>query len=395
MPSGNLSHTTQQFLYNTVSAADFGVANINSVKTLFLKGKGLYIPNTGDGASGKAQIVRTSHAAGVAKVTFVGFSFACPCDDCNGEYGIEIENFDQKPGVFKYYLPIRKFYGGRYDNAVACSGTLIEDALRREALIKTITLINADILGAGALVTASSSAIVTPAAAFGGTDDFAVTVKIYDANNVLVGTFSCTSTDPANLAAMIAAFNATSGLSTYGAFSVAGTAIGQTTKAKFVAASGYVAKIESVSGGNLTIDFDYGIVLTAKSADRQFNVKFTPGSATTVDLVKGVWEVLSPSDIAREFSLKPWQHGSQPNIPIKGQNYVKYTITAKMGNIADISAPNHREEFVRTIEIYVLSGQESTAVFDDALPTSDTNGTDWTLEQLFKEANAFAADVNW
>lgn len=373
---GNLNHTTQQFLYNTVAATDFGVYtdSVTGVKNLLIKGFGYALPAVGE------SVVKHSYSAGTAKSVYVKLATTCPCDDCGAEYGIEIQNYDQLPGVFKYYLPIRKFYGGSWENVV-CSGTTLDSTLVDEATSAIVRQIGLDTLGAGAIVTAKTQIAATVTAVSEGTT-YALTVTSYNSANVATScNIAWTAAGGDDIDDLITGFNAD-----LGAYATA-TKVTATTILITSAAGTYLKAVE-VGSGDVTLDSENRILLTAKSADRQFNVMYKAGSATTTVVTAGTWPTLTSADVARQFSIKPYQHGSQPNVPIKDAEYVKYTIKATMGNVDDISAPNHVESFVQTVELYILKSAINAVDIWDAsgyMWESTADNAGFSPDQTFDE----------
>lgn len=482
MASGNLSHTVQRFLYNSLSTADFGVYTdpVTSVKQLFIKGWGFILPAVNEDS------IKETTNFGTYKSVYVTHNTVCPAST---EFGLEIESKFQYPGVFKYYLPIRKFYGADFGTDVVCSGNVLDSTQVNQRVRMIISEIQKDILGTpmafglGKIVDQYNRIVMTPDPTYGGMNyaftythqslatgiktDIAVTsaapaniaALIVDINADIAGygyayllgatqivitpltTYNCEFTlsstgnilsasyinrtvtvdsETSRAGAMVSAasmslftitgaaaahtlsaaiYNAETGATinaalavTHTTGAVVGTLLGiwnaaistygyfvavSATQIMFIAKSGYYVTFTTSTAATVTAVTNNLILLTSKQKDTQFNVKFSDGYATVTSITQGVWPRLTSEDVAREFSIKPWQHGSQPNVPIKGAQYTKYILTATMGDIADVSAPNRGASFLQKVELYIKSDQLTGDIW---------NSSDYTWESAADNA---------
>lgn len=124
---GNLTFPVRPYLFNTVTAADMGyyTDSITGKKNLILKKDGIQIPFV----SGSTVKTVISPLPGEYKSVRLVVNPACPCEDCNYEYGIVITKKVKRPGVGNSdYYPTGRFYGDKLHRIGTCSNGIMAAA---------------------------------------------------------------------------------------------------------------------------------------------------------------------------------------------------------------------------------------------------------------------------
>lgn len=124
---GNLTYPVRPYLFNTLDASDLGMFtdSVTSKKTLILKKYGIQIPYV----SGAVTTAVVQPLPGEYKSVRLVVNPACPCEDCNYNFGITIEKKVKKPGVKNSdYYPTGRFYGGNIPRIGTCSNGIMAAA---------------------------------------------------------------------------------------------------------------------------------------------------------------------------------------------------------------------------------------------------------------------------
>jgi len=365
---GNLNQSPQEILMNTLSAEDFGVYTSEGVKQLLFKGAGITLP--AKGANGEvSSVIKSCSVDGVLKQVFVQYNDECPCEECGYDYGIEIKSKVQKRGVFNVQLPVGKYYGDKLDK-VTCTNNEIDAAYFDIMYSTTIDLINKDTKGAGAIISAvkgevvavsNSETAVIEITVAGGT---AQTISGSSGDDIL-DLVDAINTDVDLVGEVLASTDAV-------ATDTAGT-----IKIVQVGSSSF-----SVTDTTNASTDGAGMFLTAKDVNEQFEVVDSAMTSTTTVIEAGSYPFLSSDDMARIFSIKRMDFGSQPNVPIKGVKYCLFSFKVKgLTNYAQHGA-NAMNTYNEYVNIYVPLSALATDLW---LSTDMMNDAPVAPDQTFEE----------
>lgn len=102
------------------------------------------------------------------------------------------------------------------------------------------------------------------------------------------------------------------------------------------------------------ITFGYPkVVLVGKQAVPSFIVKDLEGVATINSITEVDRSSFTRADVARLFPVK-WEHtGTQPLVPIPGQDYCKYRFEIKHNMAYALDGANHLDSYIEQVEFYL------------------------------------------
>lgn len=110
----------------------------------------------------------------------------------------------------------------------------------------------------------------------------------------------------------------------------------------------------NISGAD-KITFSYPkVALVGNAAVPSFVVKDLEGTGSIESTVEADRAKLTREDVARIFPVK-WEHaGTQPLVPIPGQDYAKYRFQIKHDMAYALDGANHIDNYIEEVEFYVL-----------------------------------------
>jgi len=104
------------------------------------------------------------------------------------------------------------------------------------------------------------------------------------------------------------------------------------------------------------------ITLTGKPGT-SFNAYAPSGSVTVV--TPYTQAVLNAEYMSRLFPIRHGSFGSQPNLPVLGDNYCEYHFTIrKDSDVQDVDGANHWNDYEKEVYFYVRPGDANFAAFD-------------------------------
>lgn len=383
MTGGNLTYSHRAILINELTAQDFGVFtnSITSQKELLFKNHGLSLPYRDAAGTIVGSVKKVTGKSAVKKVALTLLNTACPCEDCNYEYGYSLERRVKKPGVLnseKY--PHAVYYGGSLIN-VSCTAGVIDstalETMRTDIIDQVSNHMAYSHNGFDAVAEAAIARIIT--------FDATKTVII---NGVTIDVAALTITEA------IAAINA------------APTTL---VKAYRLPISIHASKIVLIGKNGATTmsltgtsvaDANIYIGHTSKGEqDVTFAVKDTNRSISTITVVEGSWAVLTPDDVYREFSQMAHDGAlANQHRVVKPLNaaYSKYIFTILQG-VNAIHGASHGDTYTTEIHVYIPSSQIAGDKWDASnfMWESTADDAGFIVDTTFEELIGLAGATGW
>jgi len=263
---GNLTYPVRVHLLNTIDADDIGLYedSVTSEWTLAFKKLGIQIPHR---TTNERTVI--TPLPGEHKAVRLVVNPACPCEDCNYEYGIGIIKKVKKPGVDNSdYYPTSRFYGDKLFRIGTCSNGILAAADITTIENTIMSQITAD-LGGGmensmpAIVGAKKYYLISDN---DDSDESTITVT-HGGSDVAIASAGAAF----NLASV---FNAEGDVNT----KLVCYQYDETgTTRKFLITSIDDGYEFSIAAGTDTTIVEKGLLITAKSKDVQFQVEAQPG----------------------------------------------------------------------------------------------------------------------
>lgn len=108
------------------------------------------------------------------------------------------------------------------------------------------------------------------------------------------------------------------------------------------------------------------IGIVSKDVDVKINVKYDEDEINKLAKVAGTYPIMSQEDIQRKFSIKSYQFGSRPNIPLADTDYVKYTFKVYHDSYA-LDGMNHVDNYWEHLHVYVADTGSNISNWDTEL----------------------------
>jgi len=348
MKHHNLKDVQRAFLINTLTTEDFGVYTdtIKGKSILNMKRLGLSIPFAG--AHGNPVVTKVCSDDGQVRVVGTFLDDVCPCEECRTNYGIQINKYPEKPGVFNSQAERSlKGYGGVDADPLQCVSGLIPGTKMEDMVDDIINQINADI------------GFSNPDSGSGAHAGKMHYLTGFNAGDTV--TINGTAYTGATRALLIAAINAGTD-----AFAFAGTIastlyiIANATPTTFV-----------VTAGGMIVHGNWGIGLIANDVDTPIDITFSEEvdiHGTTVVIQEGFFASLTPEEVFAEFTNKG-HHGSLTaniyrELPIEDAHYCKYNVEWNDTVDSLNSGANNLEHRDGSILIYIRESVLATNVWD-------------------------------
>ena len=383
MTGGNLTYSHRAILINNLSNKDFGVFtnSITSQKELLFKSNGLSLPFKDAAGTTVGSVRKVTGKSAVKKVALALLNTACPCADCNYEYGYSLERRVKKPGVLNSEMyPHAVYYGGSLKN-ISCTAGVIDstalEAMRTDIIDQVSNHVAYSQNGFDAVAEAAIARIIT--------FDDAKTVII---NGVTIVVATLTITEA------IAAINAapTTLVKAY--------RLPSSIHASKIVLVGLNGATEMTLTGTSVADANIYIGHTSKGEDEvTFAIKDTNRSISTINIVEGSWAVLTPDDVYREFSqmahdgsLANQHRVEKPmNVP-----YSKYIFTLLQG-VNAIHGASHGDTYTTQIHVYIPSSLVSTDLWDasDLMWESVADDATFVADTTFEELIGLSGATGW
>ena len=268
--AGNLTYPTTDILINTLAYTDLGVYGdgVTSERVLIFKKYGITIPYDSN-----VSVTKACTELGQLKSVAVTIDGPCPCEDCDFDYGIDINKVVDEPGVLNDdFYSSGRHYGGKLESIEPCSGGELADSDKITIENDIITQITNDTGNGGrdiGVANARRIYIITTGA--NGTEE----VAFYDSTGAtLIADIVLTNN--------IAIATAVDDLNGTGAFAALfyATAVSSTQLMISSINPGLIYTIADGGGNDAIIIDSREIWLTAKAVTAQFEVVFPMGFAT-------------------------------------------------------------------------------------------------------------------
>jgi len=328
---GNLVEIKRDYLFNTLTAKDFGVFVDSDTlkKVLFIRKFGITLL-----ASEKHGFVKSEATAGKAKVALYKLNSKAPSNPSEYEETIVIDPKRKDPGFDELLYLGSKTYGGTYNVSVAAG--LISDASKAEIINEIASQIDSD---PEAIVTAGYGVLVSNYTA---------------ADNIIInGVTFAGATLPVLIAAINAGSLATAHLVPDGS--------GGTKTDEYVLI--WKVKFSSVSSAGGATFGDGYLGVAAKDIDTSFSPKFMNAPDVATDVQRGLFSFLTSDDVRRTFV----NNGNDGDLSmfgsadhaIPGELYVKYTVwghTEAYNNQTPGGTLKHKTQF----QLFILKSLIAT-----------------------------------
>lgn len=336
---GNLTRKPVQILLNEVDANSLKLKDSN--KTLVIAEYGTIK------LAGVQEFFKHTTAASAVKTQSLTIKPYYPSDGKkeNFDAGFEIQRSRELTGFAQHMLVDIKRYAGIVTRLGAEKDAYINELDAIDVATQIAAMIRKH---DGAIVTAKASIPVTLTA----TEAAEMTIEVPELNEILVIPAAGTTDTLAKLKTKVDA----SPLKDFVIVNVAGGVI----------ESKYALKITGVDKAV----FGYPKVdLVGKQAIPTFIVKDLEGVGIIGTTVEAARKSFTRDDVARIFPVK-WEHtGTQPLVPIPGQDYCKYRFSVKHDMAYALDGANHLDGYLEQVELYVLKSVATGANWDTKLTT--------------------------
>ena len=386
MKGGNLIHSKQIFLFNTLDTKDFGAYedSVTSLWHLVIKEFGVDLTGgtTGDTALPTNVYAKaTATDAGTKQALILDLSPPYPDTDLNYDAWLSVMSKAKHDGFTDQYIEPARNYNYVIPQLAAASGGNLDPADGSDVDTLSEKLINAITNDVGAIVEAGLANLITCTdSASDSTFDIGATTYM-----------GAGADDEISAAALIVDVNAGTQAYAFAHATLAGSLWIIQKDGGFVTPDNPV--LVTISAATT-----HYLGLVAKDVEQQFYVAYDNEEwAAQTTVAAGQYPVLGYQEMMRIFSVKDHQAGSVVNVPLNA-SYTKYYIRTPITGHPGITGASSTELRYREVEIYVLTSLLTTDYWDATNHMYEDDDTSFTADVNFPELLEdvfFVAPSSW
>lgn len=348
---GNLRREPKKILINSVDAETLELYDSNT--KILIQEHGIILD--GDILD---TIMKGCTTACTYQVDLINVKPYCTCSQCDQEFGIHITNKPKHDGFTNQYMPKTDYYSHVVESLQDCANGYIATsdiyAIQKGIASNAMKHANETGIYKGRFYVGCVSMDIVNAT---------TATIIIDGTTYTSGVQASASAAAAALVALINAgtdaYAWVDGTTAEKVWMMSLNSTGNFSTITWTAGwTGGAGRIDTTSDP-ANID-EYYLAVRAISCDDKFVTSFDSGFGTKTTPAAGAYEILSNDEVYRQFSVKSWQEGQRPNIPIEGQDYCKYKFKFKHTEAYDLVGANHLNQYYDEVEIYVLKSAAET-----------------------------------